>query len=86
MCTLIALYSFLPSFPIIALHNRYAPIDSHSKGTWIGFNEKGLFAAITDQHTEIKSNPYRSRGSTFRYFSIVFKSFRSLELFKEGAS
>jgi phosphopantothenoylcysteine decarboxylase/phosphopantothenate--cysteine ligase len=82
MCTLIVLYRFLPSFPIIALHNRYAPIDSsetppklfqgnfkfyaptdsHSKGTWIGFNEKGLFAAITDQHTEIKFTPYRSRG------------------------
>ncbi len=68
MCTLITFYKFLPGFPIIAVHNRYAPagsveeppklfrgkftayasVDSRSRGTWIGFNEKGLFVAMTD--------------------------------------
>jgi len=82
MCTLILLYRFLPAFPILAVHNRYAPIgsveeppkasravvefyhptDSHSRGTWIGLNEKGLFASVTDQYTNGKPTAYRSRG------------------------
>jgi uncharacterized protein with NRDE domain len=40
----------------------YHPVDSHSRGTWVGFNERGLFAAVTDQHTSGESKAYRSRG------------------------
>lgn len=40
----------------------YCPLDSHSRGTWVGFNEKGLFAAVTDQHTNSESKSHRSRG------------------------
>lgn len=82
MCTLIILYRSVSGFPIVAMHNRYAPVgsveepprvsqgkfrvyhplDSHSKGTWVGFNESRLFAAVTDQHTDEKPKAYRSRG------------------------
>lgn len=82
MCTLIFLYRLLKGFPIITMHNRYAPsnsieepprvskgkfkvyhpLDLSSKGTWIGFNDKGLFMAVTDQHTDEASKIYRSRG------------------------
>ena len=40
----------------------YHPVDSSSKGTWVGFNEEGLFAAATDQHTGGPIHAYRSRG------------------------
>ncbi len=40
----------------------YCPLESSSNGTWIGFNEAGLFAAVTDQHTDNRYRPYRSRG------------------------
>jgi len=40
----------------------YHPVDSISKGTWIGFNEAGLFVAVTDQHTAEVKRAYRSRG------------------------
>jgi len=82
MCTLIFLYRFIEGFPIIALHNRYAPLgtleeaprvskkkfkvyhplDIPSKGTWIGFNDMGLFMAVADQHTGGDYTIYRSRG------------------------
>ncbi|MEM1514897.1 MAG: NRDE family protein [Candidatus Bathyarchaeia archaeon] len=82
MCTLIFLYNFLDGFPIIAMHNRYAPLiskevpprflkgrfnvysplDTYSRGSWIGLNNKGLFAAITDQNTIEKGKAFRSRG------------------------
>lgn len=82
MCTLIILYKILNEYPIIALHNRYAPketseypptkiriyndvycpLDLGSNGSWIGFNNKGLFMAITDQHTENWWVSRRSRG------------------------
>lgn len=38
------------------------PVDLESRGTWIGFNERGLFLAITDQHTGEGGRPVRSRG------------------------
>lgn len=79
MCTLILLYRFLEGYPIVAMHNRYAPsgsmegpkgfkgkfkvyhpIDLSSKGTWIGFNDKGLCMAVTDQHTDGACKTYRS--------------------------
>jgi len=92
MCTLIILYGFLKGFPILAVHNRYAPVgsveepprvskgrfrvyhplDSHSRGTWIGFNEKGLFAAVTDQHTNGTSETCRSRGLLLLDFLTSF--------------
>jgi len=82
MCTLIFLYRIVDGFPIVAMHNRYAPSGSHeahptvvrgsfkvycpldtsSKGTWIGFNERGLFAAVTNQDTGGECKVYRSRG------------------------
>ncbi|HID09202.1 TPA: hypothetical protein EYP13_03155, partial [Candidatus Micrarchaeota archaeon] len=40
----------------------FCPIDAASKGTWIGFNERGLFAAVTDQHTGEVGRVRRSRG------------------------
>lgn len=40
----------------------YHPVDSLSKGTWIGFNNAGLFIAATDQHTNGPQRAYRSRG------------------------
>ena len=51
----------------------YHPVDSSSRGTWIGFNEAGLFAAATDQHTGGVVRAYRSRGlllmDVLTYFS-----------------
>ncbi|MCX6648935.1 MAG: NRDE family protein [Candidatus Bathyarchaeota archaeon] len=40
----------------------YAPYDVASKGTWIGFNDSGLLVAVTNQETEVKERPARSRG------------------------
>ena len=40
----------------------YHPVDASSKGTWVGFNKVGLFAAATDQHTDGPLKAYRSRG------------------------
>jgi uncharacterized protein with NRDE domain len=39
-----------------------SPLDVASKGTWIGFNRKGLLVAITNQETETLEKPGRSRG------------------------
>ena len=42
-------------------HIIFSPIDIKSRGTWIGFNDAGLFVAVTDQHTgDVVS--WRSRG------------------------
>jgi len=41
----------------------FCPIDVKSGGTWIGFNEGGLFAAVTDQHTILLTKTKKSRGS-----------------------
>jgi len=38
------------------------PIDVNSQGTWIGFNQEGLFLAVTDQHTGEEGRPLKSRG------------------------
>ncbi|RLF25344.1 MAG: bifunctional phosphopantothenoylcysteine decarboxylase/phosphopantothenate--cysteine ligase CoaBC [Thermoprotei archaeon] len=40
----------------------YCPLDLQVKGSWIGFNEQGLLAAVTDQHTGDEVKPRRSRG------------------------
>ncbi len=40
----------------------FCPIDVKSRGTWIGFNDSGLFVAVTDQHTKIVKEAKRSRG------------------------
>lgn len=40
----------------------YHPLDESSRGTWIGFNDEGLFLAVTDQHTGGRQPSYRSRG------------------------
>jgi len=48
---------------VISLRHRvYCPIDLGVRGTWIGFNDKGLFIAVTDQHTGSVRNPVKSRG------------------------
>jgi len=48
---------------VINLRYRvYCPIDLGVRGTWIGFNDKGLFIAVTDQHTGSVGNPVKSRG------------------------
>jgi phosphopantothenoylcysteine decarboxylase/phosphopantothenate--cysteine ligase len=43
-------------------HLIFCPVDVTSQGTWIGFNDAGLFAAVTDQHTEPVEQVKRSRG------------------------
>ncbi len=40
----------------------YCPLDARGRGTWIGFNEAGLFVAITDQHTPGWQKGKKSRG------------------------
>lgn len=40
----------------------FCPLDVRSGGTWIGFNERGLFAAVTDQHTALPIKTEKSRG------------------------
>ncbi|MCX6641773.1 MAG: NRDE family protein [Candidatus Bathyarchaeota archaeon] len=49
-------------FPPIRSGEVTSPIDVASKGTWIGFNRKGLLVAITNQETETLEKPGRSRG------------------------
>jgi uncharacterized protein with NRDE domain len=56
-----------PSRPpgIIDDHPRVvAPQDEEAGGTWIGYNETGLFVAITNRRTDIEGE--RSRGSLVR--------------------
>lgn len=43
-------------------HLIFCPTDAASQGTWIGFNDAGLFAAVTDQHTGSVDQVKRSRG------------------------
>lgn len=40
----------------------YSPLDATSGGTWVGFNEKGLYAAVTDQHSDGEKIVRKSRG------------------------
>ncbi len=51
--------------PRLVKGRRYlicCPVDVASGGTWVGFNEAGLFAAVTDQHSGPVIKPRRSRG------------------------
>lgn len=65
-------------YPPIILRLKYHviyPVDLVGGGTWIGFNNAGLFMAITDQHTNGPSFSERSRGllaiDVLGYFSDV---------------
>ena len=39
-----------------------APLDRRAGGTWLGVNERGLFAAVTNRRTESSDPARRSRG------------------------
>ena len=52
------------------------PLDVRSGGTWIGFNERGLFAAVTDQHTALPVKAEKSRGELML---TVLRNFSSAE-------
>ena len=54
----------------------FCPIDVKSGGTWIGFNEKGLFAAVTDQHTALPVKTVKSRGELML---TILRNFSSAE-------
>jgi len=43
-------------------YTAYCPIDLVGGGTWFGFNDAGLFCAVTDQHTRPRAGTWRSRG------------------------
>ncbi len=67
----------------------FCPVDVRSRGSWIGFNEKGLFAAVTDQHTALSIKTGKSRGelilTILKNFSIAENAVKYLEdNFKEG--
>jgi len=67
----------------------FCPVDVRSRGSWIGFNEKGLFAAVTDQHTALPVKTGKSRGelilAILKNFSIAEEVVKYLEdSFKEG--
>ena len=57
-----------------ARYRVYSPIDVASGGTWVGFNEKGLFVAVTDQHSDGAKAVRRSRG---KLVSNVLREFSS---------
>lgn len=46
----------------IGKYTVYCPLETRIGGTWIGFNEKGLFLAVTDQHTPGWQRGTKSRG------------------------
>lgn len=67
----------------------FCPVDVRSHGSWIGFNEKGLFAAVTDQHTALPVKTDKSRGelilAILKNFSFAEDAVKYLEdNFKEG--
>ncbi len=61
----------------------YHPVDSFSKGTWIGFNDAGLFIAATDQHTNSFKRAYRSRGLLLLDILTNFKQASPAKAFLE---
>lgn len=54
----------------------FCPLDVRSGGTWVGFNERGLFAAVTDQHTALSVKTEKSRGELML---TVLRNFSSAE-------
>ncbi len=52
----------LPPRVMDGKYRVFCPIDVRSGGTWVGFNERGLFAAVTDQHTAPPVDTEKSRG------------------------
>ncbi|RLF20027.1 MAG: bifunctional phosphopantothenoylcysteine decarboxylase/phosphopantothenate--cysteine ligase CoaBC [Thermoprotei archaeon] len=51
-----------PPQRLVMKYTVFCPIELQVKGTWIGFNEKGLFLAVTDQHSGEQKNWIKSRG------------------------
>lgn len=45
----------------------YGPLDVASMGTWVGFNERGLYVAVTDQHSGDVEAVKKSRGKLIPY-------------------
>jgi len=45
----------------------YGPSDVASMGTWVGFNERGLYVAVTDQHSGDVEAVKKSRGKLISY-------------------
>jgi phosphopantothenoylcysteine decarboxylase/phosphopantothenate--cysteine ligase len=52
----------------------YAPVDVRSNGTWVGFNDSGVFAAVSDQHSGIDTQFRRSRGLLIQDVLGMFKN------------
>lgn len=57
--------------------SAFCPMDVKSRGTWVGFNDSGLFVAVTDQHTKIVKEARRSRGKLVVDLLIGFKDAES---------
>jgi phosphopantothenoylcysteine decarboxylase/phosphopantothenate--cysteine ligase len=54
----------------------YGPLDVASMGTWVGFNERGLYIAVTDQHSGDVETVKKSRGKLISY---TLRSFSTAE-------
>ncbi len=52
----------------------YAPLDVASMGTWVGFNERGLYLAVTDQHSGNVEAVKKSRGKLISYLLGSFST------------
>jgi len=52
----------------------YGPLDVASMGTWVGFNERGLYVAVTDQHSGDLEAVKRSRGKLISYLLGSFST------------
>jgi len=66
----------LPPKIISGKHAVCAPVDVESGGTWIGFNDAGLFAAVTDQHTGEEKPAEKSRGKLLLHLLSSFDNAR----------
>lgn len=56
----------LPPRVIDSERRLIAPIDEEAGGTWIGYNEEGVVAAITNRWVDAESEGERSRGLLVR--------------------
>ncbi|MEM2935614.1 MAG: bifunctional phosphopantothenoylcysteine decarboxylase/phosphopantothenate--cysteine ligase CoaBC [Candidatus Bathyarchaeia archaeon] len=54
----------------------YGPLDVASMGSWVGFNERGLYVAVTDQHSGNVEAAKKSRG---KLVSHLLGSFSTAE-------
>jgi uncharacterized protein with NRDE domain len=62
-----------------------APRDEEAGGTWIGYNEHGLFAAITNRWVETELTSERSRGLLVRDVLEQRSAERAARLVENGA-